>query len=137
MAVQTEAATSSRPSTSGAAAGAVLDGIRILLVEDDEAVVDLLDTALSARGAIIVSVRDVVDLPRALASGPFHAALLDISPIQEDIPGTVTAVRDKSPDARLVVMSGSAHVPELQGERGAAWVRKPFEVREIVDALIG
>jgi CheY-like chemotaxis protein len=117
--------------------GAILQGIRILLVEDDEAVVDLLDTALTARGATIVSVRDVADLPGALASGPFHAALLDISPIEKDVSGTVAAVRTASPDARLVVMSGSVnHVPELQNASFSSWVRKPFEVREIVEALV-
>jgi DNA-binding NtrC family response regulator len=99
-------------------------------------VVELLDTALTARGAIIVSVRDVVDLPGALASGPFHAALLDISPIENDVRGTVAAVKKASPGARLVVMSGSSvSIPGLQEECGASWVRKPFEVREIVEAL--
>lgn len=118
------------------APGILLEGLRVLLVEDDEAVVELLDTALTARGAIIVSVRDVVDLPGALASGPFHAALLDISPMEKDIRGTVAAVRSASPAARLIVMSGSAlSVPALQEECGASWVRKPFEVREIVDVL--
>jgi CheY-like chemotaxis protein len=117
--------------------GAILEGIRILLVEDDEAVVDLLDTALTARGATLVSVRDIIDLPGALASGPFHAALLDMSPIAQDVNGAFAAVRSASPGVRLVVMSGSLnHMPELHGTFGASWVRKPFEVREIVDALV-
>jgi CheY-like chemotaxis protein len=114
-----------------------LDGVRILLVEDDEAVIELLDTALTARGAIIISVRAPVDLPGALAGGTFHAALLDISPIEQDVLGTVSAVRGANPGIRLVVMTGSAViVPELEGDFGASWVRKPFEVREIVDALV-
>jgi len=117
------------------APGILLDGLRVLLVEDDEAVVELLDTALTARGATIVSVRDVVDLPGALASGPFHAALLDISPIENDVRGTIATVKKASPGARLVMMSGSVSVPGLQEECGASWVRKPFEVREIVEAL--
>ncbi|WP_437779679.1 ATP-binding protein [Sorangium sp. So ce1097] len=116
--------------------GAVLDGIRILVVEDDDAVVDLLDTALTARGASIVSVQSAVDLPGALASGPFQAALLDISPIEQDVLGTVSAVRSANPDARLVVMSGSAGAAPLPANSGVSWVRKPFEIREIVEALV-
>lgn len=116
--------------------GAVLDGIRILVVEDDDAVVDLLDTALTARGASIVSVQSAVELPGALASGPFQAALLDISPIEQDVLGTVSAVRSANPDARLVVMSGSAGAAPLPANSGVSWVRKPFEIREIVEALV-
>ncbi|WP_437812510.1 ATP-binding protein [Sorangium sp. So ce1078] len=116
--------------------GAVLDGVRILVVEDDEAVVDLLDTALTARGASIVSVQSAVELPGALASGPFQAALLDISPIEQDVLGTVSAVRSANPDVRLVVMSGSAVAAPLPANSGVSWVRKPFEIREIVEALV-
>jgi len=116
--------------------GPVLEGVRILIVEDDDAVVDLLDTALTARGATIVSVRHVRELPDALATGPFHAALLDLSPIVQDVGGTVAAVQGASPGARLVMMSGSGTIADLPGDCGACWVRKPFEVGEIVDALI-
>ncbi|WP_437599426.1 ATP-binding protein [Sorangium sp. So ce590] len=116
--------------------GAVLDGVRILVVEDDDAVVDLLDTALTARGASIVSVQSALELPGALASGPFQAALLDISPIEQDVLGTVSAVRRANPDARLVVMSGSAVAAPLPSNSGVSWVRKPFEIREIVEALV-
>lgn len=116
----------------------VLLGVRILVVEDDGAVIDLLDTALSGRGATIVTVRHKRELDGALASGPFDAALFDISPIQDDIVGVLMAVRGTSPDARLIVMSGSAiGLPTLPRSCDAAWVRKPFEIDEIVRALGG
>ncbi|MGK4008820.1 ATP-binding protein [Sorangium sp. So ce1036] len=124
------------PSTTPSLASAVLEGVRILVVEDDDAVVDLLDTALTARGASIVSVQKAVDLPGALATGPFQAALLDISPIEQDLLGTVSAVRSANPEARLVVMSGSAGAAPLPANCGVSWVRKPFEIREIVEALV-
>jgi CheY-like chemotaxis protein len=125
-----------RTTTSPPQHGTILDGVRILVVEDDDAVVDLLDTALTARGASIVSVQSAVELPGALASGPFQAALLDISPIQQDVLGTVSAVRRANPDVRLVVMSGSAGADPLPANSGVSWVRKPFEIREIVEALV-
>jgi CheY-like chemotaxis protein len=109
-----------------------IDGARILVVEDDDAVIELLEMALEARGASVVAVKARADLPRALQSGTFDAALLDMSPLLGDIDGAVAELRRASPDARLVVMSGSvAHADVGQ----AVWVRKPFEVREIVDAL--
>lgn len=121
-----------------AAAMRALSGARILVVEDDHAVVDLLDMALSARGADVTSVRRRSDLKGALASGPFQAALFDLSPIQDDIVGAFHAVRGASPLARLIVMSGSSvALPPLPSSYQAAWVRKPFEIDEIVRALVG
>ncbi|AGP41916.1 sensor histidine kinase [Sorangium cellulosum] len=133
---ETDEAPPAPRSTTSPLPGAVLKGVRILVVEDDDAVVDLLDTALTARGASIVSVQSAVELPGALASGPFQAALLDISPIAQDVLGTVSAVRSANPDVRLVVMSGSAVAAPLPANSGVSWVRKPFEIREIVDALV-
>lgn len=110
-----------------------IDGARILVVEDDDAVIELLELALEARGASVVSVKVRDDLPRALASGAFDAALLDMSPLLGDVDGAVEALRRASPGARLVVMSGS--VPQADIGAADVWIRKPFEVREIVDAL--
>jgi DNA-binding NtrC family response regulator len=116
-----------------------LAGARILLVEDDDAVVDLLDTALTARGADVVSVRHRRDLPRAVATGRFDAALFDISPIQDDVRGAVALVRNArtaGDDLRVVLISGSAaHMPEMPDTWVSAWVRKPFEVAEILHAI--
>lgn len=113
-----------------------LKGARILVVEDDDAVIDLLDTALSARGADVISVRRRSDLGAALAGGRFDAALLDISPIQDDVPGALATVRNASRAIRVVLISGSAaHLPNVPEGWVSAWVRKPFEVSEILAAL--
>ena len=113
-----------------------LAGTRILLVEDDDAVVDLLDVALTARGADVVSIRHQRELEGALATGPFDAALFDISPIKDDVRGAVAVAREASAALRVVLISGStAELPALPDEWVAAWVRKPFEVGEIVAVL--
>ncbi|HVY47507.1 MAG TPA: ATP-binding protein [Minicystis sp.] len=113
-----------------------LEGRRILILEDDVAVVDLLDTALTARGADVVTIQRHDELSGALSSGPFDAALFDISPIQEDIKGALGEVREQSGGVRLVMISGSAEsMPPLPEDWVSAWVRKPFEIGEIVAAL--
>src|SRR6185295_14256261 len=113
-----------------------LNGARILLVEDDDAVIDLLDTALTARGADVVSIKTHGELSTALHNGPFDAALFDISPIRDDIEGALAAVRKASGDVHVVLISGSTvQVPRLPSDWVAAWVRKPFEVGEVIQAL--
>jgi DNA-binding response OmpR family regulator len=113
-----------------------LDGSRILVVEDDSAVSDLLDTALSARGAEVLSIRHRSQLHAALSTGTFDAALFDISPIADDILGALRDARATSEDLRVVLISGSSGMlPELPTGWVTAWVRKPFEVTEVVAVL--
>jgi CheY-like chemotaxis protein len=114
----------------------VLAGTRILVLEDDEDVAALLESSLGARGAHVVVVRSAEEL--AARAGETHdAALVDLSPIAADVRGAVDALRRGSPDLALVFISGSAvGLPEgveIEGE--VRWVRKPFEVGEIVAVL--
>jgi len=115
----------------------IFEGTRVLLVEDDALVSQLLDTALTARGAIVTVVRNTTELAAALVPGePHDAILMDLSPIAADPDAAINAVRENSPDATLVVISGSAvELPALLQKGQVRFVRKPFEVGEIVAAL--
>jgi len=109
----------------------------VLVVEDDADVAALLESALGARGARVVVARTAEEL-MLRAKDTHDAALVDLSPIAQDVRGAVEALRKGSPDVALVFISGSAvGLPEgLDGEAGEIrWVRKPFEVAEIVAAL--
>jgi CheY-like chemotaxis protein len=116
---------------------AVLAGTRILIVEDDADVAALLEASLGARGAVVVVARTADELA-AHSAQPHDAALVDLSPIANDVRGAVAALRRGSPNLALVFISGSAvGLPEgleAEGER-VRWVRKPFEVGEIVAVL--
>lgn len=114
----------------------VLAGTRVLVVEDDADVASLLESALGARGAEVVVASTAEEL-HARAKQRIDAALIDLSPIAHDVGGAVAALRGGSPDVALVFISGSAvGLPEgLEGD-AIRWVRKPFEVAEVVSALI-
>jgi CheY-like chemotaxis protein len=114
----------------------VLGGRRVLVVEDDRDVATLLEGALEARGAHVVVVRNADELLRA-ASETYDSALVDLSPIASDVPGALAALRENSPHVELVVISGSAlGLPEVLEGAGVRWVRKPFEIGEVVAALL-
>jgi CheY-like chemotaxis protein len=114
---------------------AILAGTRVLVVEDDGDVAALLESALGARGAQVVVARTADELAHR-AFDRHDAALIDLSPIADDVVGAVELLRRGSPDVALVFISGSAAgLPdEVDGAR-VRWVRKPFEVAEIVAAL--
>jgi len=117
--------------------GAALAGLRVLLIEDDFDVTLLLETALGARGAEVVVARDAAALARAMAVPRRHdVALVDLSPIADDFPGAVARLREHSPGVAIVFITGSADAtPAAAGALDAAWVRKPFEVSEVVAAV--
>jgi CheY-like chemotaxis protein/anti-sigma regulatory factor (Ser/Thr protein kinase) len=114
---------------------AVLAGTRVLVVEDDVGVAMLLESALGARGAEVVVARTASEL--AQRAGDRHdAALVDLSPIAHDVSGAVELLRRGSPEVAIVFISGSsARLPDEVEEEGVRWIRKPFEIGEIVAAL--
>jgi CheY-like chemotaxis protein len=114
-----------------------LVGQRVLLVEDDAAVLELLETALSARGAEVVTARTLAELAAALGSGPFDAALLDLSPLTGSLTQSLHAIREHSPGVRIVAISGDVTADrEILRADFSAWVRKPFEVVDVFNALM-
>ena len=114
---------------------AVLSGTRVLVVEDDVGVAMLLESALGARGAEVIVARTASEL--AERSVDRHdAALIDLSPIAHDVSGAIERLRRGSPEVAIVFISGSsARLPDEVEEEGVRWIRKPFEIDEIVAAL--
>ena len=116
--------------------GVSLEGVRVLLLEDDDAVIGLLSTALSMRGAKVFAARTPHEFTTVTEQYQFDAALIDLSPIQSDVGGALTHLSTHCPRARVVVISGSAaEVPASALSMMSAWVRKPFEVGEILTIL--
>jgi CheY-like chemotaxis protein/anti-sigma regulatory factor (Ser/Thr protein kinase) len=113
-----------------------LSGRRVLLVEDDVAVTQLVETALEGRGATVTIAASKTELAGALATGPYDAALLDLSPIADDVSGAIARLRACSPGIELVLITGSAdRLPEAVTAESMKLVRKPFELGEVLAAL--
>lgn len=113
-----------------------LEGERVLVLEDDAAVLSLLEAALTARGAEVIAIERREGLAPAIASGRFDAVLFDLSPIAGDVRSAIELVRAASDATRVVLISGSASgLFDVPPEWVSAWVRKPFEINEIVSAL--
>jgi CheY-like chemotaxis protein/anti-sigma regulatory factor (Ser/Thr protein kinase) len=113
-----------------------LANMRVLLVEDDTAVTLLLETALEGRGADVTIASNSAELAAALNAGPYHAALVDLSPIAHDVGGAIARLRTSSPGIDLVCITGSAdRLPDEVASESIKLVRKPFELGEVFAAL--
>lgn len=110
-----------------------ITGRRILVIEDDDAVFDLLDATLGNRGADLTRARTRAELDTMLTKNSFDTVLCDLSPIRDDIGGALGRIREAHQDARIVIISGSASPIEgLPTTGNVGYVRKPFEIQELV-----
>lgn len=114
-----------------------LQGLRLLLVEDDLAVVHLLEVSLEARGAVVSVVTERAAFDEALSRSTFDGFLVDASPLANDLAGSIAAMRANAPQASLVLMTGNADVlATIPASPTIELVRKPFEVHELVAAIL-
>src|SRR6188768_1135403 len=129
-----EARSSVRPSCQ---AKSLVRGARVLLVEDDSAVCSLVELALGARGAEVVIAGSSSEFNAALTSaGPFDAALIDLSPLAGEVSQAFDRLQDACPGIPVILISGVASgMPEEVIDRVTAWVRKPFEMGEVIEVL--
>ncbi len=114
-----------------------LTGARVLVVEDDPAIASLLTLSLEARGADVIVAPDGPSLATLLAGRPVvDAALVDLSPLEGHLAESLDAIRLGSPEAVVLLVSGQpTGIPEEAEGRFAAWVRKPFEMSELIETL--
>jgi two-component system CheB/CheR fusion protein len=110
-------------------------GMHVLLLEDDAAVMGMVQFGLEARGAVVHTASNLEELT-ALTNGSenFDAALVDFSPIQSDPKGALAALRAKKSNVPIILISGSAVAPD-EDLPLTAWVHKPFELNELFAAL--
>ncbi|HEY8946214.1 MAG TPA: ATP-binding protein, partial [Polyangiaceae bacterium] len=111
-------------------------GTRVLVIEDDAAVRSLIELALEARGAQTVLVASAPELELALARGLYDVALIDLSPIADRSAQVLRRLRESNPNIAVILISGLASgVPDELEREVAAWVRKPFEMGEVLDVM--
>jgi CheY-like chemotaxis protein/anti-sigma regulatory factor (Ser/Thr protein kinase) len=113
-----------------------LAGQKLLIVEDDAAVTQILETVLAARGAAVTIATKLGELTAALRSAPYDAVLVDLSPMGSDPAAEIAKIRASSPDAQIVLVTGNADaLPDTIDTSKLHLVRKPFEMSEVLAVL--
>jgi CheY-like chemotaxis protein len=114
-----------------------LEGVRVLVIDDDPAVLSLVEFALEAYGVQVQSAVSPDELTDILANGQtFDAALVDLSPFggPED-PALLNLARAVSGSAIILISGLMKELPSELESKVTAWVRKPFEMSEVVQVL--
>jgi len=114
---------------------ALLKDTRVAVVDDDAGVTDLLDMVLSARGATVTSFSKHKEFLSTLATNAYDVALLDASPFGDRLLETLDNLKREHPALDLILISGSSDPGVDVGRLGVTWIRKPFEVEEVIDVV--
>lgn len=112
--------------------------MRVLLVDDERAFVDLLAERLESRG---VNVRTANDVPAALGlldSAPFDVAVLDVCMPGRDGLDLLRVMRERHPLVEALMLTGSSDVRNaVEGMRLGAcnYLLKPVDMDELMREL--
>ncbi len=109
-----------------------LDGLRMLMLEDDVAIQELLEISLPARGADLTTVQSLARMREALSGDAFDILLMDLSPVGDHLDQVLEELRSGHPGMGLIITSGSVTVA-LRDD--VPWLRKPFTPDELAAAI--
>ena len=83
-----------------------LVGVRVLVVEDDTAVSQLLETALEARGAEVTVASTATEFDSSGRAEQLCGGVARFSPIAADVAAAIAGLRRSSPGIDVVLISG-------------------------------
>ncbi len=117
---------------------ASIRGARCLVLDDDVSVLELLDTALTHRGAAVTLVKTAAAAVRALGESSFDVVLIDLSPFRGMPRAMLVELVAACGDAGVLVVSGSADREALGAlPEAVSCLRKPFRIDDLVTAVTG
>lgn len=112
-----------------------IEGLRVVVLEDDPAVLTMIEFGLQSKGARVFPAENVEQLLRVVGTAEsVDVALLDLSPIQQDPQHLLDELRRIHPDLPVLLISGSAVAPDVELPFDG-WVQKPFELGELFRAI--
>ncbi len=111
---------------------------RVLIIDDDPTVLDLLRSALLRKKIESATCVSGADALSAVASDPYEVILLDLG--LPDIHGLelIHKLRELAPGARIVIITGDTTSETLLRairEQAFEYIRKPFDIQEVVEIV--
>ena len=111
-------------------------GTRILVVDDEPAIRELLEVALALRGADVITAATLADARLQVEQRTFDVVLVDetLGP-RDSGAGFVIDLGKQRPDIARVLMTGAPSVDHLPLEAARNLLRKPFSLDEVVRVI--
>jgi len=116
----------------------VANPVTLLIIDDDPDLLARLASAARRRGYRPLPAATLPDALALLAREAIEVALIDLTPGGGVGLDAMRAIREQSPDAEIVVLSGGASVASAIASyerRAFAFVPKPFELEQLFDTI--
>jgi len=111
-------------------------GTRILVVDDEPAIRELLEVALALRGADVSTAATLVEARQQIGDRTFDVVLVDETLGPRDSGAAfVIDLGAQRPDVARVLMTGAPSVDHLPPEAARYLLRKPFSLDEVVRVI--
>jgi two-component system cell cycle sensor histidine kinase/response regulator CckA len=114
-----------------------VSGVRVLVVEDDPAVRELIQRSLQREGHAVAAVGTAADALRAFdgARPPFDVVVVDVVLPDRSGPVLARALRRRHPAVGIIYASGYGDHPDADREPGI-FLAKPFSTQELQVAVL-
>jgi DNA-binding NtrC family response regulator len=112
-----------------------MNGVRVLLVDDEIGYTDALAKRLGRRGLSVTTAGGGAEALEAMAQAPFDVVLLDIKMAGMDGIKTLSAVKRRHPEAEVVMLTAHANTDIVISSLAMGafdYLMKPADVEELV-----
>jgi CheY-like chemotaxis protein len=112
---------------------------RILVIEDDREVLDMLVDYLSFLGYVVVSANDGLDGLKKIKSESYDLVITDLTMPYVSGIGLISVIKRDHPSVPVIAITGyGPYAKELaQEKRADCVISKPFVIQDLKDAVGG
>jgi DNA-binding NtrC family response regulator len=110
---------------------------KILVVDDEQAILDLLDRVLTREGYQVTAMSCSEEVVGLMPSAQFDLAIVDMGLRSVNGRQLLRMIKQSSPATAVVVMSGypAEEVIRYAREHAQGYLEKPFDLREFVGVV--
>lgn len=115
-----------------------MDGLKMLLVDDEEDLVSTLAERLELRGFQVEAVSSGTDALKRVYEKDFSVLILDVKMPGIDGLELLAKIKEKDPDLPVILFTGHSSVADAEkGMRAGAfdYLIKPINIEELIDKV--
>ncbi|MFH1339538.1 MAG: response regulator [Candidatus Omnitrophota bacterium] len=115
----------------------ISNGVKILVVDDEEIMRNLFTDILQDRGYVVITVCNGKEAQQKTKDTFFHVAFIDVHmPVMNGVQ-TLRAIKELSPKTAIVMMDSFPDVllDEAEREGAVTCIHKPFEIKELIEVI--
>ncbi len=117
-----------------------IKGIRILVIDDEPQIRDLLETLLEREGCVVTVVENGMEAMKLFSTARFDIVITDMAMPGKNGVDTIIEIRQLKPPVGIIAMSGVDTKEELLRLATAfeadTTIKKPFTKKELISAII-